>query len=145
MRPSSSSVEPETWSRSAPLVRGHIIERCRCEGKAVKKGDLLARLDDKEAIATLNDLRALDKWKIIDNLRRSTVELAQLALLVGGWLLLPGSPIRWTLLGLGAIAARITAVAQADVEPAPVNRLDLPGPLVRSGRARFAGEAGHAG
>ncbi len=59
----TGSVEPETWSRSAPLVRGHIIERCRCEGKAVKKGDLLARLDDREAIATLNDLRALEGFQ----------------------------------------------------------------------------------
>lgn len=59
----TGAVEPETWSRSAPLVRGHIVERCRCEGKTVKKGDLLARLDDKEAIATLNDLRALEEFQ----------------------------------------------------------------------------------
>jgi membrane fusion protein (multidrug efflux system) len=59
----TGSVEPETWSRSTPLVRGRIIERCRCEGKSVKKGDLLARLDDKEALATLNDLRALEEFQ----------------------------------------------------------------------------------
>lgn len=59
----TGSVEPETWSRSTPLVRGRIIERCRCEGKAVKKGDLLARLDDKEALATLNDLRAQEEFQ----------------------------------------------------------------------------------
>lgn len=59
----TGSVEPETWSRSAPLVRGHIIERCRCEGKTVKAGDILARLDDKEALATLNDLRALEEFQ----------------------------------------------------------------------------------
>jgi hypothetical protein len=28
----TGSVEPETWSRSTPLVRGRIVERCRCEG-----------------------------------------------------------------------------------------------------------------
>ena len=56
----TGSVEPETWSRSTPLVRGRIIERCRCEGKTVKAGDILARLDDKEALATLNDL---PPWK----------------------------------------------------------------------------------
>ncbi len=56
-------VEPETWSRSTPLVRGRIVERCRCEGKTVKSGDLLARLDDKEALATLNDLRALEDFQ----------------------------------------------------------------------------------
>ena len=59
----TGSVEPETWSRSTPLVRGRIIERCRCEGKAVKRGDLLARLDDKEALATLNDLHALEEFQ----------------------------------------------------------------------------------
>ncbi|HEX7336800.1 MAG TPA: glucoamylase family protein [Gemmatimonadales bacterium] len=52
-----------------------------------------------------NRLSLLSRWKILDNLRRSTVEMAQLIFLVGGWLLLPGSPLRWTLLGLGAIAA----------------------------------------
>ncbi|MGZ8392666.1 MAG: glucoamylase family protein, partial [Gemmatimonadales bacterium] len=52
-----------------------------------------------------NRLSLLSQWKILDNLRRSTVELAQLVFLIGGWLLLPGSPIRWTLLGLGAISA----------------------------------------
>jgi membrane fusion protein, multidrug efflux system len=59
----TGSVEPETWSRSTPLVRGRIVERCRCEGKAVKAGDTLARLDDKEAQATLNDLRALEAFQ----------------------------------------------------------------------------------
>jgi membrane fusion protein, multidrug efflux system len=59
----TGAVEPETWSRSTPLVRGRIIERCRCEGKSVRKGDVLARLDDKEALATLNDLRALEEFQ----------------------------------------------------------------------------------
>ena len=59
----TGSVEPETWSRSTPLVRGRIVERCRCEGRTVKKGDVLARLDDKEALATLNDLRALEEFQ----------------------------------------------------------------------------------
>lgn len=52
-----------------------------------------------------NRLSLLSRWKLIDNLRRSTVELAQLLLLLAGWLLLPGDPIRWTALGLCAIAA----------------------------------------
>lgn len=59
----TGAVEPETWSRSTPLVRGRIIERCRCEGKSVKAGDVLARLDDKEALATLNDLRAQEEFQ----------------------------------------------------------------------------------
>jgi cyclic beta-1,2-glucan glucanotransferase len=52
-----------------------------------------------------NRLSLLSRWKILDNLRRSTVEIAQLVFLVAGWTVLPGSPLRWTLLGLGAIAA----------------------------------------
>src|SRR5450759_4979642 len=62
----TGSVEPEPWSRSTPLVRGRIIERCRCEGKIVKAGDILARLDDKEALATLNDLRALEEFQRLE-------------------------------------------------------------------------------
>ncbi|MBA2572886.1 MAG: carbohydrate-binding protein [Gemmatimonadetes bacterium] len=50
-------------------------------------------------------LSLLARWKIVDNLRRSTVEITQLALLVAGWTIIPGSPLRWTLLGLGAITA----------------------------------------
>jgi cyclic beta-1,2-glucan synthetase len=52
-----------------------------------------------------NPLPLLSRWKLLDNLRRSTVELAQLALLTAGWTVLPNSPLHWTLLGLGAIAA----------------------------------------
>ncbi|WP_315799385.1 efflux RND transporter periplasmic adaptor subunit [Bradyrhizobium sp. SZCCHNR1002] len=59
----TGAVEPETWSRTTPLVRGRIVERCRCEGRQVKAGDLLARLDDKEAQATLNDLRAQEDFQ----------------------------------------------------------------------------------
>jgi cyclic beta-1,2-glucan synthetase len=51
-----------------------------------------------------NQLSLLARWKIADNLRRSTVELAQLVFLVLGWTLLAVPPIRWTLLGLGAVA-----------------------------------------
>ena len=52
-----------------------------------------------------NRLSLVSRWKILDNLRRSLVEVSQLALILAGWTILPGSPIRWTLLGIGAIAA----------------------------------------
>ena len=58
----TGSVEPETWTRVTPLVRGRIVERCRCEGRTVKAGDQLARLDDREAQATLGDLRAMEAF-----------------------------------------------------------------------------------
>ncbi|MGZ6035469.1 MAG: glucoamylase family protein, partial [Myxococcaceae bacterium] len=52
-----------------------------------------------------NPLPAIALWKVIDNLRRSVVEIAQLAFLVAGWTLLPGSPLRWTALWILAVAA----------------------------------------
>jgi cyclic beta-1,2-glucan synthetase len=52
-----------------------------------------------------NRLSMVSRWKIIDNLRRSLTELAQLSFLVAGWTILPGSPLRWTVLGLLAVAA----------------------------------------
>jgi RND family efflux transporter MFP subunit len=54
----TGAVEPVHWSKVTPLIKGRIVERCRCEGKEVKAGEVLARLDDKEAQATLNELKA---------------------------------------------------------------------------------------
>ncbi len=51
-----------------------------------------------------NRLSAISRWKIFDNLRRSVVEMFQLAMLIAGWFLLPGSIIRWTAIVLVAIA-----------------------------------------
>ena len=48
---------------------------------------------------TRNRLSALDRWKIVDNLRRSLVTPVVLALIVLGWLWLPGAPLAWTLFG----------------------------------------------
>ncbi|HST63541.1 MAG TPA: glucoamylase family protein [Longimicrobium sp.] len=76
-----------------------------------------------------NRLPALARWKILDNLRRSTVEIGQLAFLAAGWTLLPGSPLRWTVLGLLAIAAPwIVSLLLAALRP----------PLDRSWRAYYA-------
>ena len=75
-----------------------------------------------------NRLSLVSQWKIIDNLRRSTVEIAQLLFLIGGWTILPGSALRWTLLGLGAIVAPwVTALLIAIVRP----------PLDKSWRAYY--------
>ncbi|HET7374415.1 MAG TPA: protein ndvB, partial [Gemmatimonadaceae bacterium] len=43
-----------------------------------------------------NRLSAISRWKIFDNLRRSTVEIFQLLLLVAGWTVLPTSRLAWT-------------------------------------------------
>ncbi|MGH7664164.1 MAG: GH36-type glycosyl hydrolase domain-containing protein [Gemmatimonadaceae bacterium] len=79
--------------------------------------------------AERNRLSVISRWKILDNIRRSTVEIAQLLFLIAGWTLLPGSPLRWTLLGLGAIAAPwIVSLLLAAVRP----------PLDKSWRAYYA-------
>jgi len=64
-----------------------------------------------------NDLSVLDRWKILDNLRRSLLMPALLVLLIAGWLWLPGSALVWTLAGMLApavplITGTITGVAQ---------------------------------
>ncbi|HEX6305322.1 MAG TPA: glucoamylase family protein [Anaerolineales bacterium] len=51
-----------------------------------------------------NKLSGLAIWKIVDNLRRSLIAPALLALFLAGWLILPGSPFLWTLLGITTLA-----------------------------------------
>ena len=76
-----------------------------------------------------NRLSLLSRWKIVDNLRRSTVEIAQVVFFVVGWTLLAVSPLRWTLLGLGAVAAPwLVSLLLAVVRP----------PLDKSWRAYYA-------
>jgi cyclic beta-1,2-glucan synthetase len=43
-----------------------------------------------------NRLPLISRWKILDNLRRTQVPLANVALLVLGWTVLPGNPLVWT-------------------------------------------------
>ena len=51
-----------------------------------------------------NRLSAISRWKIFDNLRRSLIEISQLALLFAGWFLFPGPAMLWTLIVLALIA-----------------------------------------
>ncbi|MFN2270731.1 MAG: GH36-type glycosyl hydrolase domain-containing protein [Anaerolineae bacterium] len=51
-----------------------------------------------------NTLSVIDRWKILDNLRRSLLGPTLLALLIAGWLWLPGSTLVWTLAGFLAVA-----------------------------------------
>ena len=51
-----------------------------------------------------NRLPLIARWKIFDNLRRSLVAPAIVALLLAGWTILPGSPLTWTAIGLAALA-----------------------------------------
>ncbi len=56
-----------------------------------------------------NRLSIINLWKIFDNLRRSLLPPTLLALLIAGWLFLPGSPLVWTLLVLLPSALPIAA------------------------------------
>ena len=47
-----------------------------------------------------NDLAVIDRWKILDNLRRSLLAAALMALLIAGWTVLPGAAWVWTLLAV---------------------------------------------
>ena len=54
---------------------------------------------------TRNELHLIDRWKIIDNLRRSLLRPVLMLILVAGWLWLPGSPAVWTLLAALTLAS----------------------------------------
>jgi RND family efflux transporter MFP subunit len=58
----TGTVEPIRWAKVASLVRDRIVEICDCEGKAVNKGDVLARLDDRELRAGLEEFRAREDF-----------------------------------------------------------------------------------
>ncbi|HSM57816.1 MAG TPA: glucoamylase family protein [Candidatus Sulfomarinibacteraceae bacterium] len=61
-----------------------------------------------------NRLSLIDRWKIVDNLRRSLNSPGLLFLFLLGWTILPGSPVLWTFLGLLAPAASLaTGVVMA--------------------------------
>jgi len=55
-------VEPVQWAKVTPLVRGRIVDLCRCEGRSVKAGDFLVRLDDGEERARLAELEARERF-----------------------------------------------------------------------------------
>jgi cyclic beta-1,2-glucan synthetase len=58
-----------------------------------------------------NDLRLLDRWKLVDNLRRSLLAPSLVALLVAGWLLGPSFAGVATLLFVGVLSAPLLAQA----------------------------------
>jgi cyclic beta-1,2-glucan synthetase len=68
-------------------------------------GWLLAHVPDESGKQVVNPISISAQWKILDNLRRSLVEPATLVLLVLGWLVLPGSPLLWTLATIAILFA----------------------------------------
>jgi RND family efflux transporter MFP subunit len=58
----TGGVEPIQWAKVASVIRERIVEVCRCEGRAVRKGDILVRLDDREQRAQLLELKAREEF-----------------------------------------------------------------------------------
>ncbi|MDC7983167.1 efflux RND transporter periplasmic adaptor subunit, partial [Rhodoplanes sp. TEM] len=58
----TGAVEPVRWSKVTSLIRGRIIDICRCEGRSVQKGEVLVRLDDREVRAQLDELKAREDF-----------------------------------------------------------------------------------
>jgi RND family efflux transporter MFP subunit len=58
----TGGVEPVRWAKVASVIRDRIVDICDCEGRTVAKGDVLARLDDREAQAGLKELKAREEF-----------------------------------------------------------------------------------
>lgn len=67
-------VEPVHWAKIVALQRKRVVEVCSCEGEPVKKGEVLARLDDAEEQAVLTEIEA--------RLERMQADASRLARLV---------------------------------------------------------------
>src|ERR1700730_1137823 len=52
----TGTVEPERWAKVVPLQRRRLVEICRCEGQAVRVGQILGRQDDAEEVSALHEL-----------------------------------------------------------------------------------------
>ena len=50
-----------------------------------------------------NRLPLVSRWKILDNLRRSLMAPVTVAVLLLGWIVLPGTPVAWTAIGLAPV------------------------------------------
>ncbi|MCC7308674.1 MAG: phosphorylase [Acidobacteria bacterium] len=62
-----------------------------------------------------NDLSAISRWKILDNLRRSLVAPAIFLWLLAVWTVIPGSPLLWTLFIIVVLAFPVYAHLQTNL------------------------------
>jgi RND family efflux transporter MFP subunit len=58
----TGAVEPARWAKVTSLIRGRLIELCYCEGREVRKGDVLAQLDAAEQRAQMQELKAREEF-----------------------------------------------------------------------------------
>jgi cyclic beta-1,2-glucan synthetase len=64
---------------------------------------LFSHVPDESRRRVPNPISVVSRWKILDNLRRSVVEPATLALFLLAWTVLPAQPLYWTLAALGIL------------------------------------------
>ena len=72
--------------------------------------------------STRNVLSVLDRWKLIDNLRRSLTLPSVLALLICGWLIFPGAPWLWTVIGAAVVGVPLITLSVSAVVEGARNR-----------------------
>ena len=63
-----------------------------------------------------NTLTLIERWKVLDNMRRSLVPMGVLVLLFSGWLLLPGSSLFWMLIALSPYLMAVLVSIAAELE-----------------------------
>nr|WP_320050490.1 glucoamylase family protein [uncultured Desulfuromonas sp.] len=88
------------WIRGDWQLAGWLLPRVPASPCRLNKTE---KPGEPQAQCRANPLSALSRWKLFDNLRRSLVSPALLALLAGGWLLDPGAAGFWTLLVVAVI------------------------------------------
>ena len=100
---------------------------------------LLPQVRDYFGRMTPNPLSVISRWKILDNLRRSLIEISTFALLLAGWFFLPGGPERWTVATL--VLLLIPAYVQLLLALARLGRVEnLAGFLKETGAAFVTGQ-----
>jgi cyclic beta-1,2-glucan synthetase len=75
------------------------------------------RVPDTQGHLRRNRLPLISRWKILDNLRRSLVPPSIVLWLLFAWLLLPGTPLLWTLFILLVLAFPVYAQATTNLIP----------------------------
>jgi cyclic beta-1,2-glucan synthetase len=68
---------------------------------------LLPRLPSRSGKRVKNYLSVIDRWKIVDNLRRSLLAPLLFLIFITGWLILPGPPLVWMLIAALTLAMPI--------------------------------------
>jgi RND family efflux transporter MFP subunit len=129
-------VEPHVWSKVSPLVRARVVEHCRCEGRNVRRGEVLARLDDTGPRAELAQVIARRDFLIAEVSRQ--VELVARGTVSRTALERSESELRAFDSQVAALAARLTDYAM----PAPMDGMVLRadgnlGDIVSTGEVLF--------